>query len=877
MNTKDFVVIPWGKPGNSVKLKHKNARELQMEKIQLELENQKMEKKFREFQSTWNKGKEEMKSSGNYWNSGNVGKLGNKSHLTSQSKMNASKLSSGNVKLKLLNEQIQAPAKQQVNYKMALSFGREKPKTKKKVCGQCENKAALLVCLECGEDYCSGCFAKMHQKGALKFHRTTLLQAKSQILSNVLDAAHQFIKEANAPNERNMSPEASSKSQEKPKALLLQENSTEVETRAAEGVEGANSRYKPLCEVPFDEEASAQSFQEALTQWRAGHQEEKKQQSVHTAKPHQEENKKQNVHTAKPDSVEECEVQTNLKIWTEPINIEFTEDSLTYMEKLWLKKHRRTPQEQLQNILSNTSPHPSEAAMEVQSSQNENDVDSNVEEIKVQYPPLFMPVEKLNIERPPPSLTIVELDGTREADMEESGNVVPYRVELADAESQLSSTFPDYQNCFPHENGIHQHLVFNKGKTDLLSLCLRTNSTYHKDDLKGSSNTDFGNSMESGLYSHELIKVRETSSFEQNVTEKNTDPENNQNSGDSYMSFWGKDSKPTGDLHTSFIEGNSSQDTSISLEDHNLKEKPNSEDLKTTKTLPLLQEIALRKKPVNEQYRGLEKFVTVGKNERLGSLPSPSIRGSHPCSTIQLTEDKVWIPDSSFSEHAGGADALYDLPSAENPLPNLQQQKTGQKSQRPSTANFPVSSSARKGSSSCLSSCPRPRNVAAQSLSRAASEISEIEHIDVTDQNEPFLHNTADQQALDSLEKELNILKNLADPSEKPQSLPSEELPAFIRCSLNFNQMSEDLLEMSCNDDNCETGIRHSRVGTLGSPYPSTDKMQNKTNQTRTKNSTSGRNTEMQSLLSLGDCSTDEDEEDFDKKHVSTLPWVKDV
>lgn len=34
-----------------------------------------------------------------------------------------------------------------------------------------------------------------------------------------------------------------------------------------------------------------------------------------------------------------------------------------------------------------------------------------VEEIKVQYPPLFMPVEKVNIERPPPSLTIVELDG----------------------------------------------------------------------------------------------------------------------------------------------------------------------------------------------------------------------------------------------------------------------------------------------------------------------------------------------------------------------------------------------------------------------------------------------------------------------------------
>lgn len=41
------------------------------------------------------------------------------------------------------------------------------------------------------------------------------------------------------------------------------------------------------------------------------------------------------------DSLEECEVQTNLKIWREPLNIEFKEDSISYMEKLWLKKHRR--------------------------------------------------------------------------------------------------------------------------------------------------------------------------------------------------------------------------------------------------------------------------------------------------------------------------------------------------------------------------------------------------------------------------------------------------------------------------------------------------------------------------------------------------------
>jgi hypothetical protein len=36
------------------------------------------------------------------------------------------------------------PAKQ-LSYKMAHSTGSENPKTKRKVCGQCENKAALLV------------------------------------------------------------------------------------------------------------------------------------------------------------------------------------------------------------------------------------------------------------------------------------------------------------------------------------------------------------------------------------------------------------------------------------------------------------------------------------------------------------------------------------------------------------------------------------------------------------------------------------------------------------------------------------------------------------------------------------------------------------
>lgn len=44
---------------------------------------------------------------------------------------------------------------------------------------------------------------------------------------------------------------------------------------------------------------------------------------------------------------------------------------------------------------------------------------------------------------------------------------------------------------------------------------------------------------------------------------------------------------------------------------------------------------------------------------------------------FSVSEDKVWIPDSSLSGHAGSAVALYDQQSAENPLPNMQEQKTG--------------------------------------------------------------------------------------------------------------------------------------------------------------------------------------------------------
>ncbi|XP_036207831.1 zinc finger B-box domain-containing protein 1 isoform X2 [Myotis myotis] len=798
MNSKDFVVLPWGKPGHSVKLKYKNVRELKMEKVQLELENHEMEKKLQEFQSTRSKDKEERESSDYHWKSGKVGKLGNQSHILSQNKRNVIKHSPGKVRLKLLKEKLQEPVRQALNYQMANFSEREKPKIRGKVCGQCENKAALLVCLECGEDYCSGCFAKIHQKGALRFHRTTLLQAKSQILSNVLDVAHGFIKEVNPdrPKGEHRSPKEISKSQHLPKPPPLQESSSQMEVSTTQKGECINPRDRLLCEGSFDEEASAQSFQEVLNEWRTGHHND---------------NGEQNLPAAKPDSLEECEVQTNLKIWREPLHIEFKEDSISYMEKLWLKKHRRTPREQLQNMPPDIFIPQCTTINESQCSQSESDEDNDVEETEVQCPALSLPVEELRTERPETSVEIVELDDTYEEEFEEQGKIVPYKVELADAVSQQSCAFYDYQNTFPYKNDIHQHHAFTKGKTDLLHLHLSNSPSYCEDNSKAkTTNKKFGNNVDPDVYSSAVENLGESSFSERHFKEKSLiDMECNQTLNNSCISFANKDSFPTVDLETPSIKEKLSQDIKESLEFSNFLERPNLEDSKTTESPLLLQEIALRNKPITEKYQGLERFFVSDKNERLNSLPSHSLES-------RSSGTKVTI--------------------------------AGKTSQRPSTANLPLATSVKRSSNCNSSFHSPPRSAPAQSLSRAASEISEIEHIDITDHNEPFSDNTADQQAFDSLEKEWNGLRNLADPSEKSYSLTSEESPAFNNDSLNISQATLHFFKTSHSRDPC--GIKELRF--------------------------SEKDTEIQSFLTLSENSKDEEEKDcLDKQHVIILPWPK--
>uniref|UniRef100_G3SUQ6 Zinc finger B-box domain containing n=1 Tax=Loxodonta africana TaxID=9785 RepID=G3SUQ6_LOXAF len=424
-------------------------------------------------------------------------------------------------------------------------------------------------------------------------------QAKSQILSSVLDVAHQFIREVHPdePKGESRSTKEISKSPHKSKSLLLQGSCSEVEITTSKRAESTNQKDELLCEGSFDEEASARFFQEVLNQWRTRNHDD---------------NEKQNLHAEKPGSMEACEVQTNLKIWSEPLEIEFKEDSLSYMEKLWLKKHRRTLQDHLLNMQPNKFILSCKTTRETQFSPDGSEEESDVEETKVQCPELFLPIEELKIERPEPSLKIVELDDTYEEEFEEPGNVVPYKVELPDADSKQrheSWTFHDYQkNNLPCENDIHQHYVFTKGKIDLLKFCLTSSTSYYKDNSKGEK---------------------------------------------------------------------LSQDIKESLDFSNLHERPNLQDSKTTKSAQLLQEIALRSKPITDRYQGLERFFICDKNERPNLCPSRSLERSSSSTRSTLAGDREWIPDHSLSAYADNVAALDVLLSAQNPWPSRTEERTG--------------------------------------------------------------------------------------------------------------------------------------------------------------------------------------------------------
>ncbi|XP_063060640.1 histone-lysine N-methyltransferase SETD1B-like [Engraulis encrasicolus] len=437
MNLNDFVVLP-NKP-KSVKLNpSRNMRELRMETVQLAQENATMESRLKQLRENMSREKEERERSGGIrWKSGQAGPLSggptarrNRENAATSATATATaaampKVPGAKVKIRVLKDEPLPELPRRPVERPSVAGGGEqmpsrRPQLKGRACGQCEAREAGLMCPECGEDYCIGCFAKFHQKGALKLHRMIPMQAAVQTSVSALEVVQRFQtqvgsdspKLGSAPTgDRKRKGEASWRSGEasapathypvpsgsheaaRPRTASDEEEDDEEEEDdleeddlEEEEMEGRNVSPprggSSLLQGSFDEEESARSFQQALQQWRrgggGGGKEEEEEAPGEGDGPADSQHMQQQPHRqracrprsdAMPVSVEATGTQADFQPLqpVRPIHVEFKQQGITYMEKLLIKKHRRTPIEEyrpLSNEASSTSSTPSTVAQE---------------------------------------------------------------------------------------------------------------------------------------------------------------------------------------------------------------------------------------------------------------------------------------------------------------------------------------------------------------------------------------------------------------------------------------------------------------------------------------------------------------------------------
>ncbi|XP_053548934.1 zinc finger B-box domain-containing protein 1-like [Bombina bombina] len=691
MNT-DFVILPAAKSGNSVKLKGKKVKERHIETIELEKQNQEMEQKLNQLRQSMSREKEEReRSNGYYWKSGQVG------HFGSQNKENIGKISSGRIKLKVLKDQIEKTEKKKVVATSTKIPSAERTKIKGKTCGQCEMKTALLMCVECGEDYCPSCFAKIPQKGALKLHRTMPVKWKS--LTDKLDASYQPKKEQNFDESReklgadkeissNMVSTATFSSIQKQK---INEADFFVPTKPV--VNNGQS----LLHGTFDEEESSKSFKDAVLEWRNGYHGYQSKQSE-----------------SETDCTGNSETQTVLTGATNSFEVEFKDNGLKYMERLMLKKHRRTPIDYVtktDNYRSSRTSVPEFNDTQALTADEMEDHEYFVE--------LFKPKEDVRTEViHEPALKIMELVEPPEDHLEESRSFFGIRSDTSPVRTTAK------------RKNIPQHSTFSV--------------------------------------------TRENAALAEDVTAINVEKEEDQL------------------LTTSRLMDSKSMKYNGSNDNHSL------DTAGVVNLSKELQSIALRGESAAVQYYGLKGFFVLDVD------PKETIHDRTPLQTIKQTAtDEIfcrdgnrWRPESNLSECA-------DKSVVDNIVTNIQIQypkhlvehmsspmQANQRMQKPLTVSQSprsYSSKTRSQKRSELCQISHTRNVITRPVSRAASEISEIESIDLTEQDDPLFEDHEERKTLSILEKELHALRDDLDKNKKQP----QELVSSVRSSKTFTEFSQ--------------------------------------------------------------------------------------
>ncbi|XP_075273502.1 zinc finger B-box domain-containing protein 1 isoform X3 [Opisthocomus hoazin] len=696
MNVNDFVVLPGSKTGTSVRLKAKTVRELQLEKVQLEKENKEMEKKLQQLRSKMSREKEERKKSSAYhWKSGQAGPMTIQARVLSQSKGNNNKVSSGKVKLQILKEQLQEPLKESFKREVAKAVAHEKSEVKGIASRLCETKSKLL--------------------------------AEADIRAGKVEVVDHFIREVNV-NESKINNEQKKVNRKHQvtsdtfSSLLASVGSAEEPSSESISTGLENQDKGLLLNGVFNEEESAKSFQEALIQWRR-------------------------------ESVGICEVQTSLTVMKKPIQIEFQKDGLNYMEKLLLKKYRRTPVDQISHsCVKDLRPVQTLSVPQAVNGEgrggddDDDDVDDlTVEEVKRYWRSIFQEaLPKTVSESAESSLKIEFLDDSYGKDLEESSS----------------------------------------------SLVMEAGAMGMNKQGKAVSLEQFGrNPVSSKEISREKVVV--CGHLERNVMQKETIKLKTMTRPPSSCKLPEKISNPTELMSDRWLLETQLQKTN--------RDSPELDSVCNSQSLVLpviakssvLQDVAKRQKSVSTRYWGLEGFFVVGANPKqvmLEACSSMCADSSSVDSSIPFPADGKWVTERSLGEYTDDSLVQGVLAShLSRPSSGLETQKrisplmaasrlyTGNDSRRPRLASM---LHCKLAGSRPTNTQPRPKSSPVH-IFGVDTEVSKHKCLDVAKQEGYLWEYIADQEALLMLEKEL---QSCTDPATS-YSLTSEDVTSSSRHS----------------------------------------------------------------------------------------------
>ncbi|KAK3578595.1 hypothetical protein CHS0354_002166 [Potamilus streckersoni] len=482
----------------STRLKSQNIKRAKEETKKLELESKKMEERLLELRLAMEREKEEReRQGGGFWKAGQTGSLTTYATDVLQKSTKSPRGSKGKKKILLLKDKpLDIPERSTQPGTMAfiaqkgLSTPRDKPKGAK--CGQCEERPAAVSCLQCTEDYCAGCFASFHLKGALKKHRSVPISATGprQCFASPRPTP---------PHSERKSEQLSADGATSPYTPNITDN--RIDRNGPEGASGSFDGNDPLHEA-YNEEESAASFQEALLAWRG--------EQPHVAArnlPHQ--SPRVVYSPVRTPVVNVDTATTTTEVNAPEIEVKFNTHSLSYAEKLMLKKHRRMDLESLST--------PRVSDMEIMDIED-GDFD---EEDRVSFRALYDAVvstsqptaiksrddHSFSVEEISESTSQQNVEQTSTYTVEESSEISSWKIDaliemsLSKSEPKNNSTAPANSPTPPSEKPPSSGRNRRKKSARQFSASFKTDIDIEKSDTSFTERTNFNADVDKSKYS----------------------------------------------------------------------------------------------------------------------------------------------------------------------------------------------------------------------------------------------------------------------------------------------------------------------------------------------------------------------------------------